>query len=54
MIVILAAIGSKDARKKALNAGARIKALELKYEQYVEKHIQNHILESRLDPYFDL
>lgn len=46
IIIILASIGSKDARKKALNAGARIKALEMKYESYVEKHIRNHILEA--------
>lgn len=45
IVVILAAIGSKDASKKALNAGARIKAMEFKYENYVEKHIHDNNLE---------
>jgi len=45
IIVILAAVGSKDAQKKALNAGGRIKAMELKYETYIKKHIHDNTLE---------
>jgi len=44
-IIIAAAAGSRDARKKARDAGARIKLMETKYEDYIEKHIRNHVLE---------
>ena len=47
IIIIAAAIGSKDAQKKALNAGGRIKAMELKYENYIKKHIRNSALEAQ-------
>jgi hypothetical protein len=44
-IIIAAAAGSRDARKKAIDAGNRIKLMESKYEDYIEAHITNYILE---------
>lgn len=44
-IVFAAAMGSRDARKKAAQAAGRLKALEVKYNDYAEKYIRNHLLE---------
>lgn len=44
-IVFAAALGSRDARKKAIQAAGRLKAMETKYNDYAEKYIQNHLLE---------
>ena len=45
LLAIGAVLASKNSKKKALNAIARIEAMEKKYEIYVEKNIHNHILE---------
>lgn len=53
ILILVAIAGNKDAKNKALNAAARIKTMELKYEDYIEKNIHNHLLEKnglQVDP----
>ena len=45
LVVIAAFAGTRDARKKAMDARARIEKMEAKYDDYIKKHLQNHILE---------
>jgi len=52
-LVLGAVAASKDSKNKALNVIIRIDAMEEKYEKYVEKNIQSHILEKndlQVDP----
>lgn len=53
ILALGAVAASKDSKNKALNAIARIDAMENKYENYVEKNIYNHVLEKndlQVDP----
>lgn len=53
IFVIALVAGNKDAQKKGNNAIARFKQMEIKYEDYVKKNIQNHVLEKydfQVDP----
>ncbi|BDS12842.1 hypothetical protein [Aureispira anguillae] len=53
ILILVAIAGNKDAKNKALDAAARIKTMELKYEDYIEKNIHDHLLEKnglQVDP----
>lgn len=45
LVILAAGVSNLDARRKALQAAAKIKALELNYEEYLQEHLYLDLLD---------